>query len=102
MSSQHQPHHKPRPAVWFLLALGAGAATGAAWLVARTRRDRLVAEAGEVLHPVATPVTPLPDTDGHVAGNDDAASVTSHTRTAEPAPSDPTPADPAAPTDDRP
>lgn len=78
MSRQHEHLHSPRPAVWFLLALGAGAAACAAWLVARTRRDRLVAEAGEVLHPVDTPVTPLPDAEGHVAGNDDAGHPEAH------------------------
>lgn len=34
------------------MTLGAGAVAGAAWLVARYRRDRLVAEAGAVVHPV--------------------------------------------------
>lgn len=96
MSSQHQHHHKPKPAVWFLIVLGAGAATGVAWLVARTRRDRLVAEAGEVLHPVATPTTPLPDSDGHVAGNDDAAPTKSSIPSAGPA----GPAAPTAPSGD--
>lgn len=33
------------------MTLGAGAASGVAWLVARYRRDRLVAEAGAVAHP---------------------------------------------------
>lgn len=52
MARPDTDRHSPGPALWFLLALGAAGAAGAGWLAARTRRDRLVAEAGEVLHPV--------------------------------------------------
>ncbi len=51
MASKDSSHRSGRPPAWFLMTLGAGAATGVAWLVARYRRDRLVAEAGAVAHP---------------------------------------------------
>lgn len=46
----HREASRRRPPAWFLVTTGAAAAGVAAWFVARTRRDRLVAEAGEVLH----------------------------------------------------
>ncbi|WP_394163595.1 hypothetical protein [Galactobacter valiniphilus] len=51
MASKDSSHRSGRPPAWFLMTLGAGAASGIAWLVARYRRDRLVAEAGAVAHP---------------------------------------------------
>jgi len=52
----HREASRRRPPVWFLVGAGAAAAGVAGWFVARTRRDRLVAEAGEVLHEDAAAV----------------------------------------------
>ncbi|MDR2255492.1 MAG: hypothetical protein LBE25_05790 [Arthrobacter sp.] len=51
MASKDSSRRSGRPPAWFLMTLGAGAASGVAWLVARYRRDRLVAQAGAVAHP---------------------------------------------------
>lgn len=77
------------------MTLGLGVAGGAAWLVARYRRDQLVAEAGAVAHPAHHP-TPAEEAAKHEGG---AETPAEETRDAEPGAQtgqNGSPADPAA------
>lgn len=50
MAEHDEKDHRHHTVAWVLGTLGAGAAAVGGWLWARTRRDRLVAEAGTAVH----------------------------------------------------
>lgn len=52
MASPHENDGRGRIPGWFLLTLGGGVAAVIAWFVTRVKRDELVAQAGQVAHPV--------------------------------------------------
>ncbi|MGO3151787.1 MAG: hypothetical protein ACTIJJ_04075 [Galactobacter sp.] len=58
MAREHHDEESRHVGVWIVATLGAAAGAAGGWLWARTRRDRLVAEAGTVAHAADGGTTP--------------------------------------------